>query len=213
MEALNDLNKSLTWNDKYVKGFLRRANIYMALNDFEKGRYDYQKVIELEPSNYEAKKGLEEAKKKEKEAKKKDYYKVLELEKGANENQIRKAYKLLALKWHPDKNRQNDAQREMAEKKFKEINEAYEVLSDPKKKQMFDNGMDPNDQESGGFSSGGNPHDIFNMFFGGGHGHEDDGFDSFGGGGGGHPFSQFFSSSGGRGGNKGGFQTFTFTYK
>lgn len=209
MEALNDLNKSLVWNDKYTKGFLRRANLYITLADYEKGRYDFQKVLELEPSNYEAKKGLEDAKKKEKEAKKKDYYKVLEVDKGASESQIRKAYKLLALKWHPDKNTQNEAQREMAEKKFKEINEAYEVLSDPKKKQMFDNGIDPNDQESGGFSSGGgNPHDIFNMFFGGGgHGHDDDGF------GGGHPFSQFFSSSGGGRGNKGGFQSFTFTYK
>lgn len=202
MEALDDMNKSLAWNDKYSKGFLRRANLHMTLGDFEKGRYDFQKVIELDPSNYEAKKGLEDAKKKEKDAKKKDYYKVLELDKTANESQIRKAYKLLALKWHPDKNTQSEAQRDQAERKFKEVNEAYEVLSDPKKKQMFDNGIDPNDQESGGFSHGGNPQDIFNMFFGGSQ-CQDDGF------GGGNPFTGGRSSRG----NKGGFKSYTFTYK
>lgn len=199
MEALDDLNKSLVWNEKYIKGILRRANLHMTLGDYEKGRYDFQKVVDLDSSNYEAKKGLEEAKKKEKEAKKKDYYKVLGLDKNAHESQIRKAYKLLALKWHPDKNTQSEAQRDQAERKFKEVNEAYEVLSDPKKKQMFDNGVDPNDQEGeGGFSHRGNSQDIFNMFFGGSH-HDDD-FDGFGGG---------RSNRS----NKGGFKSYTFTYK
>jgi len=211
------MKKSLTLNDKYTKGYLRRANINSALGNFEQAKYDYQKVIELEPGNSEGKKGLEEAKKQEKLAKKKDYYKVLELSRDAHESQIRKSYKLLALKWHPDKNNQSESQRELAEKKFKEITEAYEVLSDPKKKQMFDNGMDPNDPETGGFSSGGaNPHDVFSMFFGGGgggghHHHEDDG--GFGGFGGGHPFGQFFSSGGGGSSGRGGkSQTFTFKF-
>lgn len=216
MEALDDMMKSLKLNSKYTKGYLRRAIINMSLSNFENARYDYQKVLELEPGNSEAKKGLEEAKKKEKEAKKKDYYKVLGLDKTADENAIRKAYKKLAIKWHPDKNNVSEAQKEQSNKMFKEINEAYEVLSDPKKKQMFDNGIDPNDPESGGgfHSGGGNPQDIFNMFFGGGGGFgggfEDDGFGS----GGGHPFSQFFTtSSGGRGGSKrGGAQTFTFKF-
>lgn len=185
------------------------------MGDFEQSRYDFQRVIDLEPTNYEAKKGLEDAKKKEKAAKKKDYYKVLELDRGASESQIRKAYKLLALKWHPDKNNESETQKALAEKKFKEINEAYEVLSDPKKKQMFDNGIDPNDQESGGFSSGGhNPHDIFNMFFGGGGGGFAGDDDGFGGGfPGGSPFGSFFTQSGGggRGGSRG--QTFTFSFK
>ena len=227
MEALEDLSKSLQWNNKYIKGYIRRANLYLSLSDFENAKYDFQRVIDLEPTNREAKVGLEDAKKKEKLAKKKDYYKVLELDKTADEGKIRKAYKLLALKWHPDKNTENESKRAMAEKKFKEINEAYEVLSDPKKKQMFDNGMDPNDPESGGFGGfsggggGANPHDIFNMFFGGGGfpgGHdEDDGGHGHGGfGGGGMPggFSQFFTSSG-AGGRSGGNrnQTFTFTFK
>ncbi len=57
----------------------------------------------------------------------KDYYEILELPKTASENDIKKAYRRLALKWHPDKNPDNSKE---AEKRFKEISEAYEVLSD-----------------------------------------------------------------------------------
>lgn len=64
-----------------------------------------------------------------------DYYRVLEVTKGASNSDIKKAYKRLALKWHPDKNPDNP---EEANKKFKEISEAYEVLSDDKKKRMYD---------------------------------------------------------------------------
>lgn len=63
---------------------------------------------------------------------KKDYYEVLGVPKDATEDQIRHAYKKLAVRWHPDKNPDNKKQ---AEEKFKEISEAYSVLSDPKKKE------------------------------------------------------------------------------
>lgn len=63
-----------------------------------------------------------------------DYYHVLGLKKGATPEEIKKAYRKLALKYHPDKNPGNTA----AEEKFKEINEAYAVLSDPQKKQQYD---------------------------------------------------------------------------
>ena len=64
----------------------------------------------------------------------KDYYEILGLEKGATEEQIKKAYKKKALQFHPDKNKEHDS-----EDKFKEIAEAYEVLSDADKKSIFDN--------------------------------------------------------------------------
>lgn len=63
----------------------------------------------------------------------KDYYKILGIQSGANEDEIKKAYRKMALKFHPDKNKDANA-----EEKFKEIAEAYEVLSDPKKRVIYD---------------------------------------------------------------------------
>ena len=66
---------------------------------------------------------------------KKDYYKILEIDKNCSPDEIRKAYKKLVLKYHPDKNPEN---MEESEKKFKEIYEAYSVLSNPSKKSDYD---------------------------------------------------------------------------
>ncbi|MDY5251732.1 MAG: molecular chaperone DnaJ [Erysipelotrichaceae bacterium] len=107
---------------------------------------------------------------------KRDYYEVLGISKGATEQEIKKAYRSLAKKYHPDVNKEADA-----EAKFKEINEAYEVLSDPQKKATYDQfgfaGMDGS--QAGGFSSAGfdDINDIFSSMFGGGFG----GFGGFGG--------------------------------
>ncbi|XP_031478793.1 uncharacterized protein LOC116249714 [Nymphaea colorata] len=64
-----------------------------------------------------------------------DYYNVLQVEKEANEEDVKKAYRRLAMKWHPDKNPNNKNE---AETKFKQISEAYEVLSDPEKRAVYD---------------------------------------------------------------------------
>jgi DnaJ-class molecular chaperone len=63
----------------------------------------------------------------------KDYYKILGIIKGASEDDVRKAYRKMALKFHPDKNKSAGA-----EEKFKEIAEAYEVLSDKRKREIYD---------------------------------------------------------------------------
>src|SRR5688572_28034093 len=64
----------------------------------------------------------------------KDYYKILGVERKASEDDIRKAYRKLAMQYHPDRNPNN----KQAEDQFKEINEAYQVLSDPKKRSHYD---------------------------------------------------------------------------
>jgi curved DNA-binding protein len=64
----------------------------------------------------------------------KDYYKILGVERKASQDDIKKAFRKLAMKYHPDQNKDN----KQAEEKFKEINEAYEVLSDPKKRERYD---------------------------------------------------------------------------
>ena len=95
------------------------------------------------------------------------YYDILQIDKNADLDQIKKSYKKLAMKWHPDKNPTN---KEEAEQKFKEISEAYQVLSDPQKKEIYDNYGEEGLKNNGGEGGGGmgSPEDIFKMFFGGG---------------------------------------------
>ncbi|XP_063721946.1 chaperone protein DnaJ-like [Symsagittifera roscoffensis] len=114
-------------------------------------------------------------------------YQVLEVSPNATDAQIKKQYHRLAKKYHPDKNHQGAAE---AEEKLKEVNLAYEVLSDSSKRAMYDRyGMDAVKDSSGGAS--GHMDDVFGHFFGSSGGM---------GGGGGHPFEDMFSPFGGFGG-------------
>lgn len=141
-----------------------------------------------------------------KKSKRKDYYKLLGVEKDAGENEIKKAYRKLAIVHHPDKNPGDEA----AAEKFKEIGEAYECLSDPQKRARYDSGedlIDPSEMFArGGGAPGGfpggmggmgiSPEMLFNMMGQGG----------MGGGGGGFTFSTGGGSpfGAGAGGARGG---------
>lgn len=122
----------------------------------------------------------------------KDYYKVLGIPRTANEGEIKKGYRKMALKYHPDKNKSPNA-----EEKFKEISEAYDVLSDKDKKEIYDKYGEEGLKAGGGGGGGqggsapggfhytyqGDPRETFKMFF----GDED-------------PFANFFSFGSGPGG-------------
>jgi len=106
-------------------------------------------------------------------AEKEDFYKVLGVERNASDAELKKKYRSLAMKYHPDRNADNP---ETAEVKFKQIKEAYEVLSDPKKRSAYDQfghaGIDPSmGGRSGGFGGEGFSDifgDVFGDIFGGG---------------------------------------------
>jgi len=97
-----------------------------------------------------------------------DYYKALGLNRGASDDQVKRAYRKLALKYHPDKNKGDPE----AAKKFAEIGNAYEVLSDSEKRRIYDrHGEEGVKQHAAqGGSGGGGQHDMFSQFFGGGFG-------------------------------------------
>ena len=118
---------------------------------------------------------------------KRDFYEILGVNKSSSQEEIKKAYRKVAIKFHPDKNPDDKA----AEEKFKEAAEAYEVLSNPEKKQKYDRfGHDGLRGGPGGFSGGGmNVEDIFEQFG-----------DIFGGG---SPFDSFFGGGSTRQRNKG----------
>ena len=111
---------------------------------------------------------------------KRDFYDILGVSKSSSKNEIKKAYRKVAIKYHPDKNPDN----KVAEEKFKEAAQAYEVLSNSEKKEKYDRfGHDGLRGGSGGFGGGMNVEDIFSQFG-----------DIFGGGGG-SPFDSFFGGS------------------
>src|SRR5437588_9434009 len=116
---------------------------------------------------------------------KRDYYEVLEVSRSASGDEIKRAYSKLAVKYHPDKNPDD----QHAEEKFKEIGEAYDVLMDPEKRSAYDRfGHAAFAQGGGGFGSGRGFHDPFDIFR-----------EVFGGGvGGGGIFETFFGGVGDR---------------
>lgn len=176
MEALKDADQAITFNPNYSTAYIRRALIYEEFNMFDDAKSDLSKAKELDPSNQKIEGYLNEANQKGDKARNRDYYAILGISRSATPEEIKKAYRKLALKYHPDRNGESEQTKKIAQRKFEDVSDAYSVLSDPKKKQMFDQGIDPLNPEvasgAGGpgvnvHFSGGDPSEIFKMFFGG----------------------------------------------
>ncbi|XP_067824973.1 dnaJ homolog subfamily C member 7 [Heptranchias perlo] len=163
-QAIEDCTNAIKLDDTYIKAYMRRAQCYMDTEQYEEAVRDYEKVYQTEKTK-EHKQLLKNAQLELKKSKRKDYYKILGVDKNASEDEIKKAYRKRALMHHPD--RHSSASPEVQkeeEKKFKEVGEAFSILSDPKKKARYDSGQDLDDDgmNSGDFDA----NNIFKAFFG-----------------------------------------------
>lgn len=170
-QAIEDCTKAIELDENYLKAYMRRAKCYMDAEQFEEAVRDYEKICQLDRTR-DNKKLLQDAKLELKKSKRKDYYKLLGIPKTATEDEIKKAYRKRALVHHPDRHSHDSVEvQKEEEKKFKEVGEAYAVLSDQKKRSRYDNGHDLEDLDGGGFDHF-DPNVIFQSFFGGDGGHQ-----------------------------------------
>ncbi|CAM8960435.1 unnamed protein product [Rhodiola kirilowii] len=176
-EALTSCNEALNIDGDLLEAIVQRGEAKLLIEDWEGAVEDLKTAAQSSPQDMHIREVLMKAEKALKMSKRKDWYKILGISKTASIADIKKAYKKLALQWHPDKNQDN---REEAENKFREIAAAYEVLGDDEKRMRYDRGEDIEEMGMGGGGGGG--------------------FDPFGGGGGGQQYSFHFE-----GGFPGGF--------
>ncbi|KAF2718260.1 TPR-like protein [Polychaeton citri CBS 116435] len=176
--AIKDCDQAIKLDSSYTKAKKTRAKALGEGGDWEEAVKAYKDIAEQNPEEPGIQKEVRNAELELKKSKRKDYYKILEVEKDAADSEIKRAYKKLAIKHHPDKNH-NDPE---AEDRFKDISEAYETLIDPQKRQHYDSGvdlMDPSDAFGGGGGFHGgmgggmggvqiDPEMLFNMMGGGG---------------------------------------------
>ncbi|XP_078118092.1 dnaJ homolog subfamily C [Sander vitreus] len=124
-----------------------RAEAYVQEEEYEEAIKDYETAAKHSENDRQIKEGLEKAQRLLKQSQKRDYYKILGVKRTAQKKEIIKAYRKLAQQWHPD-NFQDPEEKKKAEKKFIDIAQAKEVLTDPEMRTKFDQGDDPMDPES-----------------------------------------------------------------
>jgi len=189
--AIEDCERAITLDPSYTKAKKTKANALGQSGKWEDAVREFKELQEQDPSDASLAKEVRKAELELKKSKRKDYYKILGVEKDADENQIKKAYRKAAIIHHPDKNPDD----EDAAERFKDIGEAYETLSDSEKRARYDSGedlIDPMEGFGGGGMGGGmqiDPEILMQMFgaqmgSGGGRGGAG-GFHGFGSGGGG----------------------------
>eukprot|EP00794_Sanderia_malayensis_P017717 gene17717-19488_t len=167
-EAIEDCDKAIEYDPNFLKPYVRRAKCYMDSEKYEEAVRDYEKITKMDKSP-DYRQMLKNAKFELKKSKRKDYYKILNVSKTASDDEIKKAYRKEALKHHPDRHsNETEEKKKDEERLFKEVNEAYSILSDKQKRMRYDNGQDleDNGMDFGDFD----PNQIFQAFFGGGGG-------------------------------------------
>jgi len=156
--ALEAVDKMIAYDDKVQVAFILKGEAYLLLEDWDHAVQEMQNALALGQTN-EARQGMHKAERARKMALRKDYYKILELPKTANKREISKSYRRLSMKYHPDKNSQDD---ETASKMYRDVTEAYDVLNDDEKRRKYDLGEDLDQQPQQ--QHHGNPFSFFYGF-------------------------------------------------
>ncbi|KAL9000597.1 MAG: hypothetical protein Q9169_000890 [Polycauliona sp. 2 TL-2023] len=198
LETMNNKKKAhpyctdaLKLNPHCLYGLIAQAHRQLDAEDYEAAVQTLTLAQEHHPSAGQIPNLLQKAQVQLKRSKTKDYYKVLNVPSDADDRAIKRAYRKMTKQNHPDKTTARGVPKEEAEKKMANINEAYEVLSDPELRARFDRGDDPNSNEQQGQPFHGSP-------FGQGPGGQQFFFRQGGGGGGGFPGGGFkFQQEGG----------------
>jgi DnaJ family protein C protein 7 len=169
-ECVVDCTHAIKLDDVYTKAYLRRAASNLLIGgkkECEQAIADYdlaEDLVKTKEEQRDIQKKIQQAKIQLKRAGRKDLYKIMGVSRDATESEIKKTYRKLALKYHPDRQKGADREKEDAHDKFQEINLANEILSDPEKKRRYDEGVDeqdiddPNARPGGG---GGHSHGGF----------------------------------------------------
>ena len=187
-------DENLRLNPHSLPALLFKARRQLDAEEYEASLQTLNHIKEHHPDTQEVGSLYQKAQVLLKRSKSKDYYKTLGVANDADDRTIKRAYRQLVKKSHPDKAVSQGVSKEDAEKKMAAINEAYEVLSDPEKRAQFDRGDDPNSHEHQGSPFQGSPFQGGQQFF----------FHSSGGGGGGG--QRFFQQGGMPFNFPGGFQ-------
>ena len=152
-DAIEDCDKALELDPSYTKARKTRAKALGESGNWDEAIRELKAIHDANPSEPGIAKDIRDAELELKKSKRKDYYKILGLEKDCTEQEIKKAYRKLAIVHHPDKNPGDDE----AAERFKEIQEAHETLSDSQKRARYDSGedlIDPSDMFGGGGGGG-----------------------------------------------------------
>eukprot|EP00817_Percolomonadidae_sp_ATCC50343_P005763 CAMPEP_0117426582 /NCGR_PEP_ID=MMETSP0758-20121206/6649_1 /TAXON_ID=63605 /ORGANISM="Percolomonas cosmopolitus, Strain AE-1 (ATCC 50343)" /LENGTH=356 /DNA_ID=CAMNT_0005211801 /DNA_START=405 /DNA_END=1475 /DNA_ORIENTATION=- len=172
-DRLIEIGESEVTKSTIADAHFEKVELYILEDDLDGARDELNKAEGiLEGANQRVQELRQKLHRLERMASRKDYYKILGVSRSATKRDIKNAFRKLTRKHHPDRV-QDPEKKKKAEKKFQEINEAYELLKDDEKRRRFDNGEDPNDPHGGQqggfhnahFQGGGFP---FNFHFGGG---------------------------------------------
>ncbi|KAK9158306.1 hypothetical protein Scep_004880 [Stephania cephalantha] len=153
-DALSSCTDALSIDEELLEALVQRGEAKLLVEDWEGAVADLKAAAQKSPQDMNIREALMRAEKSLKMSQRKDWYKILGIHKTASVAEIKRAYKKLALQWHPDKNVGN---REEAEAKFREIAAAYEVLGDDEKRVRYDRGEDIEDMGMGTGGGGFNP--------------------------------------------------------